>query len=72
MLYHKPTFAILDECTSAVSMDVESALYERIKEAGVTLFTVSHRHSIFKHHNYILKFDDEGGWVFKKYVESEH
>lgn len=53
-------------------MDVESALYERIKEAGVTLFTVSHRHSIFKHHNYILKFDDEGGWVFKKYVESEH
>lgn len=32
MLYFKPTFAILDECTSAVSMDVENKLYKLAKE----------------------------------------
>ena len=49
----------LDECTSAVSMDVEANLYTRCKEKGITLFTVSHRTSLFKHHNFLLKFDGE-------------
>ena len=28
MLYHQPRFAVLDECTSAVSVDAEEQLYE--------------------------------------------
>lgn len=28
LLYHKPDFAVLDECTSAVSADGERELYE--------------------------------------------
>lgn len=32
LIYHKPKFAILDECTSAVSMDVEGHLYSYMKE----------------------------------------
>ena len=40
-------------------MDVESNLYTLCKSRGITLFTVSHRTSLFKHHNYLLRFDGE-------------
>ena len=40
-------------------MDVEAAMYTHCRELGITLFTVSHRHSLFKFHEYILKFDGE-------------
>lgn len=43
LIYHKPTYAILDECTSAVSIDVEGHLYSYMKSVGITLITVSHR-----------------------------
>ena len=41
MLYRKPTFAVLDECTSAVSVDAEEALYRSAARLGVTCLTVS-------------------------------
>ena len=49
----------IDECTSAVSVDVEALLYNRSKELGITLFTVSHRQTLFKFHEYMIKFDGE-------------
>lgn len=36
--------AILDECTSAVSVDIEALMYEHARKVGITLFTVSHRY----------------------------
>jgi ABC-type uncharacterized transport system fused permease/ATPase subunit len=56
LIYHKPTYAILDECTSAVSIDVESFLYQYMKNIGITLITVSHRETVWKFHDYLLKF----------------
>lgn len=50
LFYHQPQFAILDECTSAVSVDVEGSMYQYCREVGITLFTVSHRRSLWKHH----------------------
>eukprot|EP01043_Picozoa_sp_COSAG02_P094516 COSAG02_NODE_30944_length_542_cov_0.914221_1_plen_47_part_10 len=41
MFYHSPKIAVLDECTSAVSVDVEEDLYQRAVERGVTLVTLS-------------------------------
>jgi ABC-type uncharacterized transport system fused permease/ATPase subunit len=56
LIYHKPVYAILDECTSAVSMDVEGHLYTYMKSQGITLITVSHRETLWKYHEYLLKF----------------
>lgn len=50
LFYHKPQFAILDECTSAVSVDVEDSMYSYCRQENITLFTVSHRRSLWKHH----------------------
>lgn len=69
LFYHKPEFAILDECTSAISLDVEHILYTKAKSLNITLFTISHRASLFKFHDYYLKFDGEGGWEFKELEE---
>jgi ATP-binding cassette subfamily D (ALD) protein 3 len=40
--------------------------YEHAKKLGITLFTVSHRESLFKHHEYLLRFDGEGGYWYGK------
>ena len=56
LFYHHPQFAILDECTSAVSVDVEGSMYHYCREVGITLFTVSHRRSLWKHHEVITSF----------------
>lgn len=35
LFYHKPLYAILDECTSAVTLAVEQTFYERATELGI-------------------------------------
>lgn len=65
LFYHEPQFAILDECTSAVSVDVEGFIYSHCRERGITLFTVSHRKSLWTHHEFVLQFDGRGAYEFK-------
>jgi ATP-binding cassette, subfamily D (ALD), peroxisomal long-chain fatty acid import protein len=64
LFYHKPKFAILDECTSSVTLEVERVMYETAKSLGITLMTVSHRRSLWKYHKKILQFDGQGGYIF--------
>ncbi|KAL1952646.1 hypothetical protein VTO42DRAFT_4574 [Malbranchea cinnamomea] len=54
LFYHEPRYAIIDEGTSAVSSDVEGLLYERAKERGITLITISTRASLKKYHTFNL------------------
>ncbi|KAI1010835.1 hypothetical protein LB503_005183 [Fusarium chuoi] len=66
LFYHRPKYAILDECTSSVTLETEKAMYDTAKALGVTLMTVSHRRSLWKYHSHILQFDGQGNYVFTK------
>lgn len=66
LFYHQPQFAILDECTSAVSVDVEGSMYKYCRDVGITLLTVSHRKSLWQHHEFVLHLDGRGGYSFQK------
>ena len=69
LMYHEPRYAVIDEGTSAVSSDVEGLLYERCKERGITLLTISTRVSLKRYHEWNLdlgqgKEGDE--WTFDR------
>ncbi|KAI4240725.1 MAG: hypothetical protein L6R40_004970 [Gallowayella cf. fulva] len=66
LFYHKPKYAILDECTSSVTLEVEKAMYDNAKALGITLMTVSHRRSLWRYHDDILQFDGQGNYIFTK------
>ncbi|EAU39129.1 hypothetical protein ATEG_00483 [Aspergillus terreus NIH2624] len=64
LFYHRPKYAILDECTSSVTLEIERVMYETAKKLGTTLMTVSHRRSLWQYHKKILQFDGQGHYIF--------
>ncbi len=66
LFYHAPKYAILDECTSSVTLEIEQVMYDNAKALNITLMTVSHRRSLWKYHDNILQFDGQGHYVFTK------
>ncbi|EHK96674.1 putative Peroxisomal long-chain fatty acid import protein 2 [Glarea lozoyensis 74030] len=69
LLYHEPRYAFIDEGTSAVSSDVEGLLYERCKEKGITLITISTRASLKRYHTFNLSLgmgEDGTEWEWER------
>ncbi|RNF19345.1 glycosomal ABC transporter member 1 [Trypanosoma conorhini] len=64
LFFHRPSFAILDECSSMMDVEVEERLYNVCHELGISLITIAHRRSVWSHHNWILRFDGCGGFMF--------
>mmetsp|Transcript_4383 Transcript_4383/g.11917 ORF Transcript_4383/g.11917 Transcript_4383/m.11917 type:complete len:794 (+) Transcript_4383:128-2509(+) len=57
LLYHQPQYAVLDECTSAVSADGEFKLYEACERSGITFLSIAHRPALKRFHDVIIHFD---------------
>ncbi|KXZ41495.1 hypothetical protein GPECTOR_431g302 [Gonium pectorale] len=57
LLYHRPQYAVLDECTSAVSADGELRLYGECLRAGVTFLSIAHRPALKRFHSTVIHFD---------------
>ncbi|KAL1568041.1 ATP-binding cassette sub- D member 1, variant 2 [Salvia divinorum] len=71
LFYHKPKFAILDECTSAVTTDMEERFCAKVRAMGTSCITISHRPALVAFHDVVLSLDGEGGWsVHYKRAES--
>ena len=69
LFYHEPRYAVVDEGTSAVSSDVEGLLYERCKDRGITLLTISTRVSLKRYHEWNLDLgqgEDGDEWIFDR------
>lgn len=64
LYYHQPKFAVLDECTSAVSPDMEQFMYKHAQEIGISLLSVAHRPALWHFHDLLLKLDGKGGYYF--------
>jgi ABC-type uncharacterized transport system fused permease/ATPase subunit len=43
LLHHKPRFAILDECSSAITSDMEQRMYKVCDDEKITYITIAHR-----------------------------
>ena len=67
LLYHAPNFACLDECTSAVSVDVEENLYKAAIDLGVSCVTVSQRLTLPEFHSQELRLGENNtlGWTLQ-------
>jgi len=68
-LFHRPRFALLDECTSMISQESEEKLYDLISKSKVFPITFSQRLLLSEIHQQELRLgeDTEAGWCLIKY-----
>lgn len=67
VLFKNPSYAVLDEATSAVDAVVEAQLFEQLRRSGITLITVTHRASLLQYHHKILRVvgGEDRSWSLK-------
>jgi len=62
LLYHRPLYAILDECTNNIAPDAEIRLYNKCRELGITVFSISHKLELKNFHDFELHYNGKGGY----------
>lgn len=59
LLYHRPRYAVLDECTNGISPDVELSLYNRCRDLGMAVFSISHKIELKQLHDFELHLNGD-------------
>ncbi|XLR38901.1 hypothetical protein HN51_026065, partial [Arachis hypogaea] len=62
LFYHKPKFAILDQCTSVVTTNMEERFCTKVRAMGTSCITISYCPALVTFHDVVLSLDGEGGW----------
>lgn len=62
LFYHGPRFAIMDESTSALNVELEARCLSACKSRGITLISVGHRPSLMEYHETLLNLTGNGGY----------
>ncbi len=63
-LFVTPTrYAILDEATSAMDLEMEATLYKRLRETRCGIVSVAHRSTLLPYHDRVLTLSGEGSWT---------
>ena len=67
LFFHEPRLGVLDECTSAVSVDVEEKLYKAAAEKNITCITISQRLALEEFHKQELHLgaNNAKGWTLE-------
>lgn len=66
LFFHRPTFALVDEATSAVSADMATKLYKHAFARGITLVSISHHPEIDALHTSSLDLRKGGSYTLRK------
>lgn len=66
LFYHQPKMAVLDEATSAVSIDVEDILYRECIRLKIAMVSAGHRQSLQQYHQMQLDLNGNGKWSLAK------
>ena len=56
-------FSVLDEATSAITVQQQNRFYTHCKALGMTLISIGHRESLKQFHNAQLVLQGNGNWA---------
>lgn len=62
VLLAQPRFVALDEATSALDLENQERLYRLLRDAGITMISISHRPTTLKFHQLVLELSDSATW----------
>lgn len=70
LFFHQPKFAVLDEATSQIGVDLERVLYSKCQELRITLMSVGHRKTLREFHQLELRLQGKGNWTIQPITDS--
>ncbi len=69
VLLQGPSYALLDEASSALDPENEASIFSQLIATSITLVSVSHHQELVKYHSHVLEMKGDGGWVLHSAAE---